>query len=68
MTSCTATRAYHNGIHIINSSGLVLTNNSTTDNLNDGFLIANSPPYTSVADVLADGNVDGQIEVAIDIN
>ena len=68
VTSCTATRAYHNGIHIINSSGLVLTNNSTTDNLNDGFLIANSPPYTSVADVLADGNVDSESQVAIDIN
>ena len=52
----------------MNSSGLVLTNNSTTDNFNDGFLIMNSPPSTSVADVVASGNDDSESQVAIDIN
>ncbi len=28
----------------------------------------NSPPYTSVADVLAGGNVDSESQVAIDVN
>jgi hypothetical protein len=68
VTSCTVTTAYHSGIRVINSPGLVLTNNTSTDNLNDGFLIMNSPPYTSVADVLAGGNVASGNQVAIDIH
>ena len=44
VTSCTATAAYHTGIHVIDSSGLVLTHNSSTDNLDEGFLIMNSLP------------------------
>ena len=68
VTSCTATAAYHTGIHVIDSSGLVLTNNSSTDNLDDGFLIMNSLPYTSVADVLTSGNVASGNRVTIDLN
>jgi parallel beta-helix repeat protein len=68
VTSCTATSAYHDGIHVIDSSGLVLTNNSSTDNLDDGFMIMNSLPYTSAADVLASGNVASGNRVTIDVN
>jgi len=51
-----AAASYRNGFRIMNSPGLVLSGNRAESNRNVGFRIEKSPPFTVVADVLAQGN------------
>jgi len=47
---------HHDGLHVSDSAGLVLLNSTANGNESVGFRIELSPPYASVADVLATGN------------
>lgn len=53
---CVVSDSSGDGIHVTNSAGLVLSGNSATDNLEIGLSISRSPPFGSVADVIAAGN------------
>jgi len=56
VSECMASASYHDGIRIAGSVALVLSNNTALDNGNVGLSITNTPPFQSVADVMADGN------------
>jgi parallel beta-helix repeat protein len=53
---CVVSDSSGDGIHVTSSAGLVLSGNSATDNLEIGLSISRSPPFRSVADVIAAGN------------
>ena len=66
---CVVSDSSGDGIHVTNSAGLVLSGNSATDNLEIGLAISRSPPFRSVADVIAAGNsASGNREAEIEVS
>ena len=66
---CVVSDSSGDGIHVTNSAGLVLSGNSATDNLEIGLSISRSPPFRSVADVIAAGNsASGNREAEIEVS